>query len=432
MSGSTYASQSVLGAILLSPDTYWEVVDLVEERDFMDAAERKLWAVIAQLMREGRPVDAVTVGDLNSDLARMAVDYANTTPSTANIREYAKLMRQTGIASRVAAAGSQIAKLPVTGRDAGTALEHAQALLAACGNLTASRTLDMRQLTKAAIGDMQTRMDQRAALTGIPTSLEPLDNLLSGWQPSDLIVIGGRPSHGKTALALQAALQAARSGFPSLFMSLEMASTQLVTRALSNLTGLSGNLLRQPATLDEADWPHIADAASALSQLPLWINDASDLAISPLCAMIRQAHAAHGIKIVFIDYLSRMTTPPKQMRVDALQDITRSLKSLAKTLGISTVLLSQLKRNEGREPMLEDLRESGAIEQDADSVVFVWQRAVSETHRKIIVAKQRNGPVGQFWTQLDGAAQRFTVSNPPPAKEASFVSRFGRKSHYPS
>jgi replicative DNA helicase len=311
----------------------------------------------------------------------------------------------------VRSSGTQIAKL--AGDDT---LGEAQRLLGACAPRMASNIKHAREHLRQSVRLMQDRCDATEILTGVPTSLDWLDEITSGWQRGDLILIGARPSVGKTALALQTAAHAAKSGHATLFLSLEMAGAQLTDRLLSHLSGVNGQFIRQPKTMPEECWGRILSAGEEIEKMPLLIEDTSALTLEGVCARVRQANAMQRLGLVVLDYLTCMTPPKAEKLTDGIQMITRGLKALAKDLRVPIVLLSQLNRTGGEHrPNLSSLRESGAIEQDADVVLFLHRPNESQRHLiECLVAKQRNGPVGETYLHFNGETQRFIPTEEKP------------------
>lgn len=415
------AEANVLGGCLIVSQAYWQVADLLTENDFASEAHCALWRAIGEAAKDGTPIDVFTVGDRNPSVAQLAVQVANATPGAANIRAYAEVVRREATTRRIRAAGGRIAKL--AGEDV---LGEAQRIIASCAPSVAAAIRPARDFLK----DSMTRMAERHAatevLTGVPTSIDGLDEMLSGWQRGDLILVGARPSVGKTALAVQASIHAALAGHPVLFLSLEMAGSQLTDRMLAHLARVDGQCIRQPKTLEESDWPRITAAAERIAAMPLRIDETSALAVEAVCARVRQANSAQRLGLVVIDYLTQMT-PPKANRGDeAIQIITRALKALAKELAVPVMLLSQLNRAGDSRPSLTSLRESGAIEQDAD-VVLLLHRPQAERPELVecIVAKQRNGPIGDCWLHFNRPLQSFQTTQERPAASTVTKTRRG-------
>lgn len=417
MNRALEAEQYVLGAIVMAgQQAYWRVADLIDADDFSSPVNRGMWTAIMELAKSGAPIDFGTIGDKLPPVAADAIAFANATPSAANIRAYAEIVAREAIARRVRSAGSQIAKLG--GQDA---LGEAQRLLGVCMPKASSAVKHASEYLAQTVKVLEERCDAEEVLTGVPTSLEPLDELTSGWQRGDLILIGARPSIGKTMLALQAAIHAATVGHNVLFLSLEMSGEQLTERELAHIGRVDFQHIRQPKRLDEAEWARLTRAGETIKSLPLHIDESCALTLEALCARVRQMDATKRIGLLVIDYLTIMT-PPKADRNDiAWGMVTRALKQLAKELKIPVMLLCQLSRKGVHKPNLEDLRETGALEQDADLVLFLHRP--DDQRRNLIecfLGKQRNGPVGDsIMLHANGPHQRFELTDEKPKSAPS-------------
>ncbi len=270
---------------------------------------------------------------------------------------------------------------------------------------------------------MQSRLDAESVIVGVSTGLVDLDELTAGWQRGDLIILAARPSVGKTAFALQTALHAAQAAHSVLFASLEMSGSQLTDRALSHLGRVSSVGIREPKRLCEEEWQRVHRAGTVLADLPLLIDESSALTVEALCARVRQCDAQKRLGLVCIDYLSQITPPKAQSTNDGIQIITRQLKALAKQLTVPIILLCQLNRDAIGRPGLRNLRDSGAIEQDADVVIFLHRPNDSDReHVELLVEKQRNGPTGALKLHAAMEKMRFDASDwsdlPAPAVPA--------------
>ncbi len=410
------AEAGLLGAVLLDAPTYWHVADLVTAQDFTRAEYAELWDAVASLARRNVAVDAITLGEQIPELAGLAVEVVNATPGTANVRNYAEIVAADALCRRVRSAGRLIQALP-----AWDALGEAQKILQGCAGPSRGNVKHVRDFMRESVARMQTRVDATSELSGIPFGLPKLDWATCGAQAGDMIILAARPSVGKTAVALQFALHAVQHGHPALFISLEMAGVQLTDRALAHLSGIDSNLIRQPKRMQDHEWPQVTDAGQRLGSLPLRIDDSSAPTIEQLCARIRQCHACEPVELVVIDYLSYITPPRANSTNDGIQIITRQLKALAKTLRIPILLLCQLNRDLHGRPTLANLRDSGAIEQDADVVLFLHRPDDSKRERlELLIAKQRNGPLADIQLYADLQCQRFSQmeweADPAPAR----------------
>lgn len=405
------AEYALIGGVVIVPEAYWRVADLIQAEDFSRADFSAIWRTLEDMIKRREPVDVVTFAERNPQLADTVYNLNANTASAANIRAYAEFVSRAAVIRRVRQSGQRIASLG--GEDA---LEEAQRILASCSPRMASAIKPAREFLRESLSGLNARYAQQEALTGISTSIPELDELLSGWQRGDLIVIAARPSVGKTALALQASLEAALAKNPVLFLSLEMAGAQLTDRALAYLSGVDSQYLRQPKRMAEEDWTRITRATETISSLPLMIDETSALRVEDVGARVRQANSQNRLGIAVIDYLTQMTPPKAEKQADAIQGITRPLKSLAKELKIPVILLSQLNRGGEHAPTLTSLRESGAIEQDADVVILLHSPDSSRPEFICAeVAKQRNGPRGKVYLRFDGATGRFEATDERPA-----------------
>lgn len=420
------AESAVVGGCLVDPDAYWRIADLLEAADFSQHELGEMWVSIGDLCRVGAAPDAVTFGDRCPKYASLAVECANATPGSSNIRAHAEIVQRNAITRRVRAAGQRLTKL--AGDDV---LGEAQRILATCAPKMASAVKPAKAYLSESIDLMAKRCEATEILTGVSTSIEWLDENLSGWQRGDLIIVAARPSVGKTALAVQASVHAAQAGHPVLFLSLEMAGHQLTDRMLAHLSRVDMQAIRQPKQIDETQWPRISKAGEIISTIPLLIDDTSALTIDAIEARVRQANASQRLGLVVIDYLTQITPPKAQSTNDAVQYITRRTKALAKDLRVPVVLLSQLNRAGDHEPTLISLRDSGAIEQDADVVILLHRPDADRRGLiKCKVAKQRNGPTGECYLHLDGASQRFTITDERPVEHKPTPTRGMRSVSY--
>lgn len=405
------AESAVLGAILLDPAAYWRVADLLTAADFTRDVYRSLWTALGSLARSNTPIDAITVGERAPQIATLALELVRDTPSSANARAYAEIVAKDATTRRVRNAGERIAKL---GGD--DVLGEAQKLLGSCAPQTLTAIKPARDFMRESVARMQSRLEAESVLSGVSTGLADLDELTAGWQRGDLIILAARPSVGKTALALQCALHAAKASHPVLFMSLEMSGSQLTDRALSHLGRVSSVGIREPKRLMEDEWQRVHRAGTVLSDLPLLIDESSALTVEAVCARVRQCNAQQRLGLVIIDYLSQITPPKSNSTNDGIQLITRQIKALAKDLTVPIMLLCQLNRTHEGRPKLASLRDSGAIEQDADVVIFLHRPdESSRTRIELLLEKQRNGPTGDVKLSAAMEYMRFEAADWPDA-----------------
>lgn len=431
---SLEAEQSLIGGILLD-NTAWErIADLVTVEDFYRDDHRRIYRHISRLIDLGKPADVVTVFESlekNSEseqaggLAYLA-EVANSTPSAANIRRYAEIVRERAILRKMVAVGDEIAAsaLSPAGRDAKALLDEAEARvfeIAEAGARHASGFVSIQPILKQVVDRVQELYDRDNPLdvTGVPTGLVDLDEKTSGLQPSDMIVLAGRPAMGKTSLALNIAEHVAVDcRLPVAIFSMEMPGTQLATRFISSLGRIDQHKLRTGRLGDE-DWQRLTMAMGKLYDAPLFIDETPGLNPIDLRARARRLSRQCGkLGLIVIDYLQLMTsTRDSDNRAAELSEISRSVKSLAKELHVPIIALSQLNRSleqrPNKRPIMSDLRESGAIEQDADIIMFIYRDEVynpdsaDKGSAELIIGKHRNGPTGMVRLTFVGECTRF-------------------------
>ncbi|MDR3176182.1 MAG: replicative DNA helicase [Desulfovibrio sp.] len=419
---SIEAEQGVLGGVFLQPDSLYVLVEMLHEDDFYLPAHRQIFLTFKYLFQNGVPVDLITAAERlkgekkleDAGGAAYLAELAAAIPSAANAEHYARLVRDKAMTrSLIDACAGIIGASFTPGQDAQNLLNEAQEKIYAVSSRNTARTYkDAGELARLVFNDLQSRVGAEDPITGIHTGYSQLDLLTSGFQPSDLIILAARPSVGKTALALNIATRATvRRHVPVLIYSLEMSCQQLMSRMLSSWAKVDMQRMRM-GTLTEEDWMALADAGERFSEAPLYIDDSGSLSTVQMRARTRRLKAEKGIGMVVIDYLQLMqsnrNTDSRELEIS---DISRNLKAMAKELNIPVLALSQLNRDiekRGKEsgkaarPKLSDLRESGAIEQDADLIMFIHNeeafakpenRAPTE-EAEIIIGKQRNGPIG--------------------------------------
>lgn len=417
---SIQAEESVIGACMIDETAYWRVSDVLTTADFWDGNCRALWELIGGLHKVNRPVDPVTIGDLiraqgwanAKELDNFVFDLARNTPGSANVRAYAEIVAKKAQQRRVADAGTRIAKL--SGDDA---LAEAQAILGAVENRQAVHTQTAKDAVRDLVKLMHSQSERSGSLLGVTTGIAGLDAMTCGLCRKDLVIVAGRPSMGKTLLGLGMAMACAESGETAHFVTLEMSTSQCLQRLVSAKASVPHDEVRDAKRIREESWHRVAVASETIAELPLFFDESvRDLA--SLVARITQVHAAHGTRIVVIDYLSHVPMPKAERQDLAVQEVTRELKRIAKRLDITVVLICQLNRGvEGRadkRPVLSDLRESGAIEQDADVVLMPYRDeyynadSPHKGYAEILIRKQRNGELGSVPVRAELAYQRFT------------------------
>ena len=404
------AEGAVIGGCLLVSDAYWKIADLLTPDDFARPEYGAIFESIGDLLRRGVAIDSVTFGEHCPKHATTALECAVATPGAANIRTHAEIVQRNAVTRRVRATAPRIAKL--SGDDV---LGEAQRIVATCAPRMASAIHSAKDFLSQSVARMAERCELDGDLTGVPTSIAWLDAMLSGWQRGDLIILAARPSVGKTALAVQTALHAALSGHPTLFLSLEMAGNQLTDRMLAHLARVDMQRIRQPKQIEEEQWTRISEAGERIAKAPLLIDDTSGIPVDAICARVRQANAMNRHDLVIIDYLTQIVPPKAQSVTEGVQIITRTLKALAKEIQVPIILLSQLNRQGDSKPSLTALRDSGAIEQDADVVIFLHRPNDDQRHLiECLIGKQRNGPIGESFLHFDGHTQTFSATDERP------------------
>jgi replicative DNA helicase len=433
---SVEAEQSVLGGLLLENHAWERVADLVNEQDFYRADHRHIWNQIVRLIDENKPADVVTVAEaLEShnrldDIGGLAylAALAQNTPSAANIRRYAEIVRERSVLRKLVEVGGEIstAAFNPNGRSATEILDEAEARVFEIKEAGAKATQGFQPL-QPLLKEVVTRIDELynrdnpSEVTGVPTGYADLDTKTSGLQPGDLIIVAGRPSMGKTAFSLNIAENVALdSNLPVAVFSMEMGATQLVMRMLGSVGRLDQHKLRTGRITDD-DWPRLTHALGSLNEAKLFIDESPGLTAMEVRARARRlARQCEGgqLGLIVLDYLQLMSGNGRgENRATEISDISRSLKSLAKELHVPVVALSQLNRSleqrPNKRPVMSDLRESGAIEQDADVILFIYRDEVynpdtpDKGMAEIIIGKQRNGPIGTVRLTFLGEYTRF-------------------------
>jgi len=414
---SIEAEQSVLGGLMLVGEAWDQVADRLVEEDFYRREHRLIFRAIGQLAGAGQPCDAVTLGEwferhgetANVGGVAYLAELANNTPSAANIAAYADIVRDKSVLRKLIEAGTQIAGdgFNPEGRGTPEILETAEQRvfkIAEAGARGRKQVVPVRQSVKEAVELLAQRYANRGQLNGLTTGFKDLDDLTSGMQRQDLVIVAGRPSMGKTAFALNIAEAVAmRAKQPVLVFSMEMSASQLAFRLISSMGRINQKDLRS-GELAEEEWPRVSQAASLLSESKIFIDDTPALSPGELRSRARRMMREHGLGLVVIDYLQLMQVPGnKENRATEISEISRNLKAMAKELDVPVIALSQLNRaleqRNDKRPVMSDLRESGAIEQDADLILFIYRDEVynKESNHKgvaeIIIGKQRNGPI---------------------------------------
>jgi replicative DNA helicase len=436
---SIEGEQAVLGGLLLSPRAWDQVADVVTEVDFYREDHRLIFRAIHELNDRGKPCDAVTVTEWfeahgkadQIDGGSYINQLTSSTPSAANVKAYAEIVREKSVLRQLIDIGSEITSgvFALDGRGSQELLEEAERkvfAIAEQGMRAGSDFVSVQETIKEAIEKIQELHEFEGEITGTPTGFKSFDKLTAGLQPSDLIIIAGRPAMGKTTLAMNIAEHAAiKHDVPVAIFSMEMSSLQLVMRLFSSLGQIDQTRLRT-GSLDDLDWPKLTSAMNLLHKSRIFIDETPSLSPSELRARARRLKREHDIGLIVVDYIQLMAVPgTRENRATEIAEISRSLKAIAKELQVPVVALSQLNRaleqRPNKRPIMADLRESGSIEQDADLIVFIYRDEVynEETSEKgkaeIIVGKHRNGPTGTVVLTFQGQWLRFVNYAPEHA-----------------
>ena len=431
---SVEAEQSLIGGLLLDNSAWDRIGDVVAEADFYRDDHRRIFGHIRKLVETGRPADVVTVYesieksnevDQTGGLAYLG-EIANNTPSAANIRRYAEIVHERAVLRKLVTVGDEIAAIALTpaGRDVKDLLDEAEQKvfeIAEAGNKNSQGFVAMPEVLGEVVERIQMLYDRDdpSEITGTPTGFVDLDRMTSGLQPGDMIVVAGRPSMGKTAFALNIAEHVGvEVKAPVAIFSLEMSAPQLTMRFLSSVGKLDQHKLRTGKLGDE-EWDKMTVALGKLHEAPIHIDETGAINATDLRARARRLHRQYGkLGLIVIDYLQLMTSNRgNENRATEISEISRSIKALAKELQVPVIALSQLSRKveerNDKRPLMSDLRESGAIEQDADIIIMMYRDEYynKDTQDKgvaeVIVGKHRNGPTGTVKLTFMGEYTKF-------------------------
>jgi len=436
---SIEAEQAVLGCLMLGVnDGFDKISDIVTESDFYQLNHRLIFRATASLVTNNLNPDIVTVTGYLDQHGLLddagGLNYvgalAEVTPSAGNIKAYAEIVRERSVLRQLIAVANQIAESAYDseGRTSKELLDEAETKVFAIADQTAKSAggfHDIKSVLSAAVERINYLFESDAAITGLSTGFGELDEMTSGLQDSDLIIVAGRPSMGKTTFAMNIAENAAMVGEAAVaIFSMEMPAEQLGMRMISSLGRVELQKLRT-GNLKEQDWPRLTSAISLLNQRSnVFIDDTPALSPTDLRARSRRLAREHGLGLIIIDYLQLMQIPGYgDNRANEISEISRSLKALAKELSVPIVALSQLNRSleqrPDKRPVMSDLRESGAIEQDADVIMFIYRDEVynpddeeSKGKAEILIRKQRNGPIGSCMLTFLGQYTRFENYSP--------------------
>jgi len=430
---SIEAEQSLLGGLMLDALAWDKVADVITADDFYRKDHRLIYLAIGNLIENGSPCDVVTVsehldgrGELdNSGGLEYLATLVNETAGAANARAYAKILRERATLRALISAGNEIAGSAFTndGRTAAEVLEDAEKMvfeIADKGTRGRNGFKSLKDILPEAVDRIDTLHQSDGDITGISTGFNEFDKLTAGLQPGDLVIIAGRPSMGKTSLAVNIAENAAiGSKVPTAIFSMEMPAQQLAFRMISSLGRVDQTHLRTGNFPDE-DWSRINTAVQLMSDAPIFIDDSASLSPTEIRARARRLKREHGLGLIVLDYLQLMQVHGStENRATEISEISRSLKALAKELELPIIALSQLNRSveqrTDKRPIMSDLRESGAIEQDADVVLFLYREEVYDHDcpedlkgiAEVIIGKQRNGPIGEIKLKFFAEYTRF-------------------------
>ena len=412
---SDEAERAVIGAMLMDQDAIVTASEIISDEDFYQRQYGILFSVMVELYREDKPVDLVTLQERlkNKDVPPelTSIEFIggiiNDVPTSANIKHYAQTVSEKALLRRMIKATEGIANTCYLGKEpVDNILENTEKqIFDLLQKKSSDEFVPIRDVVLSVIDKIETAAKHKGTVTGIPTGFYDLDYKTSGFQPSDLILIAARPSMGKTAFVLNLAQHiAVKNHVTTAIFSLEMSKDQLVNRILSMESKVDSQLMRT-GNLGTNDWEKLIESAGEISKAPLIIDDTPGISISELRSKCRKMKLENNLGLVIIDYLQLMSGGKRsESRQQEISEISRSLKALAREINAPVIALSQLSRacetRPDHRPMLSDLRESGAIEQDADVVMFIYRDDYynKDTDKKniseIIIAKQRNGPIG--------------------------------------
>lgn len=425
------AEQSVLGGLMLVPESWDNVSETLASTDFYRADHQLIYEMMGVLIEQQQPIDVITLSEALQNKAELdqvgglayLTDLASNTASVANIRAYADIIRERATLRQLIGAATSVADASYfpAGRDAQDILADAERRLMeiAEGRPKVGGPQAVNPLLKKTLDNIDELFHSDSTITGLSTGYKDLDEMTSGLQRSDLIIVAARPSMGKTSFAMNLVENAImRQDKPAIVFSMEMPAEQLITRMLSSIGKINQTRLRN-GDLHEEDWSKLTAACAKLKDKPLFIDDTAALSPTELRTRCKRIFRENGdIGVIMIDYLQLMRVPGLQgNRVEEISEISRSLKAIAKEFDCPVVALSQLNRGleqrPNKRPINSDLRESGAIEQDADVIAFIYRDEVynEDTDQKgvaeIILGKQRNGPIGTCKLSFVGEFTRF-------------------------
>jgi len=410
---SREAEEAVLGSILINPESYYDVAEVLHEDDFYIIRNQWVWSSFVRLNEKRTPIDILTVSeDLQnhnqlSDIGGQSylISLVNQTPTSLHAQSYSHIVEQNAIRRRMLVAANEMAKLAYDQeKDVDTIIDKAEMSVFGLSERRVRHDLEPIERVLSNFYDHVDELSQRDEdIFGVPTGLTDLDKLLGGLQKSDLLIIAGRPGSGKTGFMLSIAKNAAQKHKKHVaFFSLEMSNEQLVQRLIAQETKIDTQRLRT-GKLESEEWPLFTHAVEVLGDTHMWLDDTPAITPLQLRTKCRRLHMEHSLDLIIVDYLQLMGSDTRnENRVQEVSHISRSLKVLARELNVPVLAGAQLSRaveqREGKKPVLSDLRESGSLEQDADIVMFIHRPDMLEKDNprqniaELIVAKHRNGP----------------------------------------
>ncbi|MGK2945997.1 MAG: replicative DNA helicase [Desulfuromonadales bacterium] len=431
------AEMSVLGGVLLENEALNRALEVLRPEDFYREAHRKIFAALITLSERNEPADLVTLTAVlknrdaleevgGSSYLSTLVDFV---PTAANISYYCKIVKEKAISRELIKVATEIASRGYEGGEVEASLDWAEGEIFKIANMKSRPSVfATKDIVKETIKTIEKLYDRKELITGVPTGFTDLDNMTSGLQGGDLVIIAGRPSMGKTAFCLNLVEHAAMHAtqpIPSIVFSLEMSKEQLVQRLLCSVARIEAGRVRT-GKLAQSEFPTLVNAAGIIAEAPIYIDDTPAISVLEVRAKSRRLKVEKNIGLIVVDYLQLMTGKNTESRQQEISEISRSLKALAKELNLPVIALSQLNRSlesrTDKRPILADLRESGAIEQDADVIMFLYRETVycdackrrdnscTENHERsaeVIIGKQRNGPLGIEQLTFLGEYTRF-------------------------
>jgi len=431
------AEMSVLGGILLENEALNRALEKLRPDDFYRDAHRKIYSALITLSERNEPADLVTLTAIlkergaleevgGSSYLSTLVDYV---PTAANISYYCKIVKEKSIARELIRVATEIVGKGYEGGEVEASLDWAEGEIYKIAEMKSSQAFySSKEIIPETIKTIENLFSRDERITGVPTGFTDLDNMTSGLQGGDLVIIAGRPSMGKTAFCLNLVEYATihvKKPLPAAVFSLEMSKEQLVQRLLCSVARIDASRVRN-GKLAQSEFPTLVNAAGVISEAPIYIDDTPAISVLELRAKARRLKADKGVGLIIVDYLQLMRGNNPENRQQEISEISRSLKALAKELKVPVIALSQLNRSlesrTDKRPILADLRESGAIEQDADVIMFLYREAVycdackkrdnscekgHERDAEVIIGKQRNGPLGVEKLTFLGEYTRF-------------------------